>query len=276
MGLWPCRHEAKPHLLSLPWSTLTTERCQPPEPSPTPTPTGRGGCPWREGLAGSREWRREGELSLPGQGQGHGQSQAGRWQAHALPTSLPHSIHDASPRKAVPGELAPRRPSSQTTSCCPLPIQTPATKHPPPALPACSDSLLAPVLPFPPSVRNRCKQTVRSTRGRSDAGGTLPSPGLPASRPPLLSGPSLPFCPSPSFPTDENTGKVRVGRGRGPASDPHFLGIAPHQDPSTATHPSVLLSPRPVGSESRGTEGSMSPCVQLVQQILLSPPPKGF
>lgn len=193
MGLWPCRHEAKPHLLSLSWSTLTTERCQPPEPSPTPTPTGRGGCPWREGLAGSREWRREGELSLPGQGQGHGQSQAGRWQAHALPTSLPHSIHDASPRKAVPGELAPRRPSSQTTSCCPLPIQTLATKHPPPALPACSDSLLAPVLPFPPSVRNRCRQTVRSTRGRSDAGGTLPSPPLASQHPAPHSSLGLPF-----------------------------------------------------------------------------------
>lgn len=189
-----------------------------------------------------------------------------------MPTSLPHSIHDASPRKAVPGELAPRRPSSQTTSCCPLPIQTLATKHPPPALPACSDSLLAPVLPFPPSVRNRCRQTVRSTRGRSDAGGTLPSPPLASQHPAPHSSLGLPF---PSVRLHLSLLMKTLGKcGWGGAEDQPVTPTS-QELPRTKT-PSVLLSPRPVGSESRGTEGSMSPCVQLVQQILLSPPPKGF
>lgn len=97
MGLWPCRHEAKPHLLSLPWSTLTTERCQPPEPSPTPTPTGRGG------VLGGRA------LLAAGSGGERGSC-----------LCLDRGKDTASPRQAG-GRLTP----------CPLPCPTASTMPPP-------------------------------------------------------------------------------------------------------------------------------------------------
>lgn len=169
----------------------------------------------------------------------------GRWRAHPLPTFLPRSIHPRPPPPAmVPGEQALRRPSSQTTSCCPLPIQTLVTKHPPPTPPACGDSLLAPDLPYPPSVRNRCRQTVRTTRVSSDSVWTPPPPLASLALSPHPVSPLSPLCLSICiFPADEDIDKVRVGRGRGPASQGPPLACNLHTpQPQQATHLSSSLT----------------------------------
>ena len=115
--------------LSLPLSTLTTAQCWSPEPPPSPTPSEgwTGGILGGKVLLAARNGGERGgclccdrDKGMAGPRQGVG--------AHPLPTFLPHSIHDPPrPQLRFPGERAPRRPSSQTTSCCPLPIQTLAT-----------------------------------------------------------------------------------------------------------------------------------------------------
>lgn len=160
----------------------------------------------------------------------------------------------------VPGEWVPRsqQPDHQLL---PPPHTNPGHKAPsPPALPACGDSLLALALPFPPSVRNWCRQTVRTTRGSSGSVWTPPPPSAsPALSPyprtpwpssfPLLPVSSFPFHLSPSFPIDEDIDKVGVGGER---------TVQP-VNPTQHGH-SLLFSP-----SSCGVVGSASPTVQLVQ-----------
>ena len=171
--------------LSLPSSTLTTAHCWSPEPPPSPIPSEgwTGGILGGKVLLAARNGGKRGGCLCCDRDKGMAGSRRGVG-AHPLPTFLPHSIHDPLwPQPWFPGERAPRRPSSQTTSCCPLPIQTLATKHSPPALPARGDSLLATVSPFPPSVRSRCRQTVRTVRGSSSTAWTPPSPCRPSTTP---------------------------------------------------------------------------------------------
>lgn len=257
--------------LSLPWSTLTTDECQPPKSLPTLIPSEGRSCLWREGPAGNRVWRREGCFSV------RAQPVPGRWWAHPLPTFLPHSIHVPPPQPWFPGSRLQGDPAARPPAAAPSPYKPWPQSTLPPILPACGDSLLAPALPYPPSVRNRCRQTVRTTRGSSDSAGPLllplPQP-LQRSSPspphvlsfPLLSVSSFPLCQSASFLLMKTLTKWEWGgKEDQPARDPHLLVTSTHQGRSTATHlsSSLTLSVSIKWVESYRNEGSASPSVQL-------------
>lgn len=83
--------------------------------------------------AGSRYRGGGGDCLSLNRARGKGRASPRQVVGSLLPTFLPTSIYSPPPPTMVPGKQDPRRPSSQTTSCCPLPIQTLATKHPPPS-----------------------------------------------------------------------------------------------------------------------------------------------
>ena len=229
-----------------------------------------GRWPWREEPAGSGVWKREGWLFL----QGHSQSQAGGGLT-PCPLFCPTASMPPPPLPWFPGSRLQGGPAARPPAAAPSPYKPWSQSTLPPTLPACGDSLLAPDLPYPPSVRNRCRQTVRTTRVSSDSVWIPPPPlCLPGALPPACV-PSLPsplcvffpVCLFASFLLMKTLTKWEWGGEEDqPARDPHLLVTFTHHSHSK---PPICLLPlpsfsRPIkGSESRGTVGSMSPSVQL-------------
>lgn len=259
----------RPRGFSLAWCTMTIAQHQPPEPLPTRYP-GRGGEEVSLEVGPCcQQGVEEGGVAVSSWTGARAQPVPGRWGAHPLPTFLPHSVHHHPPPQLwFPGSRLQGGPLARPPAAAPSPYKPWPQSALPPALPACGDSLLAPALPFPPSVRNRYRQTVRTTRGSRDSARTLPPHCLPRLPHPTSSlspssRSSLPFCLSPSFPTHEDIDKWESGGEEAQSATTSTDLKPPH---STATHLSSSLAfPVLKELESCGIVASVSPSLQLVQ-----------